>query len=352
MSPPKPPHPPDPKAQQYALSVRFKAQHALTVGFLTLLLLLHALAIYLFCSGFLLSRLVLPDRSECCVPPIQPGNGYVVGNVEQGCWFPKRFDKAVIVVVDALRYDFTVPFSDEEGGKTRGQYHDQLGVLWETSVAEPTRGFLRPFIADPPTTTLQRLKGLTTGSLPTLVEGGSNFAGTAIDEDNLIEQLNRAGKRIVHLGDDTWHALFPGSFDANLTRAYDSFNVWDLHTVDNGVTEHIFPLLEPEMRGKWDVIIGHYLGVDHAGHRYGPDHPAMGEKLREMDGVVRRMIDALDDKTLLVVLGDHGMDVKGDHGGESEDEVQATLWMYSKKGIFGRGDGIGLEPPRSAKERS
>nr|OQO30314.1 hypothetical protein B0A51_02402 [Rachicladosporium sp. CCFEE 5018] len=351
MAPPKPPPSPDPKAQQHALSVRFKAQQALTVGFLTLLLLLHALAIYLFCSGFLLSRLVLPDRSECGIPPIQPANGYVAGDAEQGCWFPKRFDKAVIVVVDALRYDFTVPFDDGEGGKTRGQYHDQLGVLWETSVAEPTRGFLRPFIADPPTTTLQRLKGLTTGSLPTLVEGGSNFAGTAIDEDNLIEQLNRAGKRIVHLGDDTWHALFPGSFDANLTRAYDSFNVWDLHTVDKGVTEHVFPLLEPGMRGQWDVIIGHYLGVDHAGHRYGPDHPAMGEKLREMDGVVVRMIEALDDETLLVVLGDHGMDVKGDHGGESEDEVQAALWMYSKKGIFGRGDGIGLEPPRSAKER-
>ena len=39
---------------------------------------------------------------------------------------------------------------------------------------------LLKFIADPPTTTLQRLKGLTTGSLPTFIDAGSNFAGEVI----------------------------------------------------------------------------------------------------------------------------------------------------------------------------
>lgn len=166
-----------------------------------------------------------------------------------------------------------------------------------------------------------------------------------------MEQLYKAGRRVVHLGDDTWHSLFPGYFEPNLTRAYDSFNVWDLHTVDNGVNEHLFPLLDPTMNGKWDVIFGHYLGVDHAGHRYGPDHPAMADKLKQMDGVLRRLIEALDDETLLVVMGDHGMDVKGDHGGESDDEVEAALWMYSKKGIFGRRDEGHRHVPVTAKER-
>jgi phosphatidylinositol glycan class O len=174
-----------------------------------------------------------------------------------------------------------------------------------------------------------RLKGLTTGTLPTFIDAGSNFAGTAIDEDNLVAQLRNASKKMVHLGDDTWTALFPDYFEPNLTRAYDSFNVWDLHTVDNGVTEHIFPLLKAENASKWDVTFAHYLGVDHAGHRYGPDHPAMTAKLSQMDDVFRRMIAELDDSTLLVVMGDHGMDTKGDHGGESDDEIEAALWMYS-----------------------
>nr|POE53427.1 gpi ethanolamine phosphate transferase 3 [Quercus suber] len=348
----KPPAPEDAKEKNKQLSVKWKAQHGLVVGFFTLLLIFQALAIYLFCSGFLLSRLVLPHRSECSIPPIelQSLTGHTPGSLEQGCWYPKSFDKAVIILIDALRYDFTVPFQPQSGDELPHHFHNALPVLYEIAVQEPQNAFLRPFIADPPTTTLQRLKGLMTGTLPTFIDAGSNFAGTAIDEDNLVEQLHKAGKKVVHLGDDTWHALFPGLFEPELTKAYDSFNVWDLHTLDNGVNEHIFPLLEANMSGRWDVLIGHYLGVDHAGHRYGPDHPAMSEKLAQMDGVLRRMIEKVDDKTLLVVMGDHGMDVKGDHGGESDDEVEAAVWFYSKKGIFAHESNYN-GPPATAKER-
>ncbi|EGP90225.1 uncharacterized protein MYCGRDRAFT_69132 [Zymoseptoria tritici IPO323] len=325
--------------------VQFKARHLLVVAFFFLIFIFHALAIYLFCSGFLLSRLVLPNRSECAVPPTD-----LATIPDTGCWHPQSFPKAVIIVIDALRYDFTIPHANSTSSPHQ-HFHNALPFLHSTALEHPEKAFLRPFIADPPTTTLQRLKGLTTGTLPTFIDAGSNFAGTAIDEDNLVEQLYLAGKKVVHLGDDTWHSLFPGLFEPNLTRAYDSFNVWDLHTVDEGVNEHLFPLLEPGRQKEWDVVIGHYLGVDHAGHRYGPDHPAMGDKLRQMDGILRRIVEKLDDDTVLVVLGDHGMDVKGDHGGESDDEVEAALWMYSNKGIFGRESQEDVMPPQTAKER-
>ena len=44
-------------------------------------------------------------------------------------------------------------------------------------------------MADPPTTTMQRLKALTTGSLPTFIDAGSNFATNEINEDNIIDQV-------------------------------------------------------------------------------------------------------------------------------------------------------------------
>jgi len=53
-------------------------------------------------------------------------------------------------------------------------------------------------------------------------------------------------------------------------------------------------------------------------------------KQQLMNDVLRRVVDALDKDTLLVVLGDHGMDRKGDHGGDSDLEVSAGLWIYSK----------------------
>ena len=70
------------------------------------------------------------------------------------------------------------------------------------------------------------------------------------------------------------------------------------------------------------MILGPYdwslLGVDHVGHRLEPDHPTMKSKLEQMD-----------DETLLVVLGDHGIDAKGDHGGDGELKTSAAMWSKS-----------------------
>ncbi|OXV06871.1 hypothetical protein Egran_05364 [Elaphomyces granulatus] len=330
----------------------FKVKHLCILGTLLWILFLHIVGIFFFTKGFLLTRLVLENKSSCDILPFEEhGSTEHGGSTRAACWHPKTFDKTIFLVIDALRYDFTVPFRPTAEGEGQHIFHDNIPILYETAVQSPQNAFLLPFIADPPTATLQRLKGLTTGTLPTFIDVGSNFAGTAIDEDNLVAQLRTAGKTLVHLGDDTWHSLFPGYFDPNLTHPYDSFNVWDLHTVDNGVNEHLFPLLHPDNTTKWDIIFGHYLGVDHAGHRYGPNHAAMAAKLKQMDEVIRRLIALVDDDTLLVVIGDHGMDSKGDHGGESDDEVEAALWMYSKKGIFGRTNPDYIMPPKSAKER-
>ena len=115
------------------------------------------------------------------------------------------------------------------------------------------------------------------------------------------------------MGDDTWMTVFPALFSPNMTHPYDSFNVEDLHTVDEGVIRHLFPLLQDaENQQGWDVIVGHFLGVDHVAHRVGPDHPVMKAKLTQMDEVLRKVVDNLTDDTLLIFLGDHGMDRKGD----------------------------------------
>ncbi|KAH8674046.1 GPI ethanolamine phosphate transferase [Xylariales sp. PMI_506] len=339
--------------QRVALEARrkaaFEGRFFWTIGFWVWLLCIHATGIGLFTSGFLLTRLVLDEQSECSSPPIQPLLEWPgQGTIDGGCWHPKTFDKAVVILIDALRYDFTIPVEDNSKAEI---YHNAFPFLYETALQSPNNAVLLPFIADPPTATTQRLKGLTTGTLPTFIDIGSSFGGNAIDEDNILQQLKALGKKIAHLGDDTWTALFPGYFEPNISKAYDSFNVWDLHTVDNGVLEHIFPLMEADKKGQWDLLIGHFLGVDHAGHRYGPNHAAMAAKLGQMDEFMRKIVQTIDDDTVLIVMGDHGMDSKGDHGGESDDEVEAALWMYSKRPLFGRTKPEYAMPPATAKIR-
>ena len=133
------------------------------------------------------------------------------------------------------------------------------------------------------------------------------------------------------MGDDTWLTVFPTAFHQEMSHDFDSFNVEDLHTVDDGVIANLFPLLTNSTHAhSWDFLIGHFLGVDHVGHRVGPDHPTMLVKQQQMNDVLKRVVDLLDNDTLLVVLGDHGMDRKGDHGGDGDLEVSSGLWIYSK----------------------
>ncbi|TBU27471.1 hypothetical protein BD311DRAFT_665254 [Dichomitus squalens] len=271
----------------------------------------HLAGIYLYTRGFLLTRLSLSDTTTC---------------PDGSCTITPFHKRAVVLVIDALRFDFLSPHPPEPASP---YHHNVLVLPQELTATQPTRSLLFEMFSDPPTTTLQRLKGITTGSLPTFIDMGSNFGGSSITEDSFIGQLRLAGKKIAFMGDDTWTTVFPDSFEPNMTSPYDSFNVEDLHTVDEGVIDHLFPLLQ-DKSAPWDVIIGHFLGVDHVGHRVGPDHSTMKAKLTQMDAVVRRVIDLLDDETLLILMGDHGMDRKGDHGGDGDHETSAALWVYSK----------------------
>lgn len=54
--------------------------------------------------------------------------------------------------------------------------------------------------------------------------------------------MSVSGKRVVFMGDDTWVSLFPKKFHRSLP--FPSFNVKDLHTVDNGILQNIYHTCE------------------------------------------------------------------------------------------------------------
>lgn len=281
---------------------------------IVLLCLSYLTSLLLFQYGFLLKRTEIPKRSECTD----------VSVTRHSCWLPARYHRAVVVIIDALRYDFAAPLVS-----SNLHFHGRLPTISRLLVENGDSAALMHFTADPPTTTMQRLKGFTTGSLPTFIDVGSNFASSSLVEDNWVDQIYRSGRNITFLGDDTWISLFPVQF----FRSYHlpSFDINDLHSVDNLIFDHIY---EELARPDWSVLIAHFLGVDHCGHKYGPDHPEMARKLFQMDQMIGKISEAIDNDTLLVVMGDHGMTQTGDHGGDTESEVDAALFIYSRKKLL------------------
>nr|XP_003422960.1 GPI ethanolamine phosphate transferase 2 isoform X1 [Loxodonta africana] len=247
---------------------------------------------------------------------------------------PPLFGKVVIMLIDALRDDFVF-------GSKGVKFMPYVTYLVE-------RGASHSFVAEakPPTVTMPRIKALMTGSIPGFVDVIRNLNSPVLLEDNVLRQAKAAGKRVIFYGDETWVKLFPKHF-----VEYDgttSFFVSDYTEVDNNVTRHLEKVLKRE---DWDLLILHYLGLDHIGHLSGPNSPLIGQKLSEMDGVLMKIHMALLSKekeallpSLLVLCGDHGMSETGSHGASSTEEVNTALVLISS--AFERKPGDRRHPKR------
>ena len=336
-----------------ASSPRLPTSH--TFALLLYLSAIISVALYAFTSGFFLTRYQLPHNSTCeplphpskiadiastthsyTSPPAstRPFDTTSLSTSDSspstGCWLPSTYSHAIVLLIDALRYNFTT----------------QLPILSSTLLASPHSTLLFPFVADAPTVTLQRLSALTTGSLPTFIDFAANFQSSELQGDSIIRQMQHSRTtaaistsrvKTAFMGDDTWLSLFPSSLDE--AHPYPSFNVKDLHTVDNGCIQHLMPTLQRRRveadRGttQRSVTIAHFLGVDHVGHRYYAGHDTMADKLRQLNGVIAEVVGWMDERpdvpTVLFLFGDHGMTEDGNHGGATPLETNSALFIHT-----------------------
>ncbi|XP_012941820.1 GPI ethanolamine phosphate transferase 2 [Aplysia californica] len=223
------------------------------------------------------------------------------------------FQRLIFLVIDAFRSDFFFgPY----------QYMPKVNRIFEL-------GHGIKFVAEshPPTVTMPRIKAITTGNIPSFIDVVLNFGSVALEEDNIVSQLKAAGKNIVFFGDDTWLKLFPDHFLRS--DGTTSFFVTDYTEVDRNVTRHLPSEL---IKNDWDVMILHYLGLDHIGHTAGPSSNLVRPKLGEMDDVIEQIYKSMEkwaEPSLLVVCGDHGMTDQGGHGGATPQEVFVPVLFLS-----------------------
>lgn len=264
---------------------------------------INVVGLLLFCRGFFPQKQLLPG----------------VALFHQADPFAKPpFSKVVVMVVDAMRSDMLY------GNQSHMNYFHKL---MDDGVVLPYTAY-----AHPPTVTLPRLKGITLGLTPSFLDAIMNINeedDTSLNLDLWIGQFVGRGANIHFYGDDTWLKLFPKEFTK--TDGTNSFYVSDFTEVDHNVTRHLDEELKPS--SKWDGLILHYLGLDHIGHKGGPHSPYMESKQHEMDKVIQRLYEYINKNqdTVLVVMGDHGMNEIGNHGGALAGEVSPGLALISPK---------------------
>jgi GPI ethanolamine phosphate transferase 3 subunit O len=351
-----------------ALSDDERSDRAKRMRRLDILAILLALTgLYWFAASFFLAKRSLPDRSSCDEAATllmdtlgltraeteklqQQGILSTAGLSRRGCWMNRVVDSVVILVVDALRFDFAYYNLPNSVGKrltmAKLYYAEQGRNIQDTNITTPGPPGARlfQFVADPPTVTMQRLKALTTGGLPTFADISANFGGATVEEDNWVQSLVSTDwrargllfpARLGFVGDDTWEDLYPGVFHESYP--YPSFNTRDMNTVDNGCIKHI-PALLNHLRKKeateqdLEVMVVHFLGVDHVGHTYGPHNEHMDAKLRQIDDVLSNILEQLEASDAChatYIFGDHGMTEEGNHGGGTPEETNAALFVHS-----------------------
>ena len=234
---------------------KYKIAIVLIVAFVNILT-----SVYIFSNGFLIRRTALSNTNH------QQADKSLI-----------KASKAIILFVDALRFDFI--FND-------GNYFG-LKTIQSLLRSQPARSRLYKFVADPPTTTMQRIKAMMSGTLPTFIDAGANFNSYLVDDDNLIRQLSFNNKSVVVLGDDTWLSLFPKDQIA-WDYTFPSFNIKDLDTNDREVDKelsHFFT--KSASHPQWSLIIAHYLGLDHCGHTFGPKNINIKRKLNDIDNSIK-----------------------------------------------------------------
>ena len=255
--------------------------------FLSLIFVICGISIFI--KGFLFMR------KECAIKNNQRPS------------FEKQFDRLILIVIDALRYDFAV------------KYLNKL-------IHNNTNYYMFKSISTPPTVTLQRIKAFTTGSLPVFIEIGSNFRSQYdITSDSLMYHFAKDNANITVLGDETWMVLYKSLISESFTSP--SFDVYDLHGVDNNIIKHLPKVIE---KHNSSFVIAHFLGVDHCGHVFSYQNNNVIEKINELDSFINdEIIPQLGQKDLLVVMGDHGMTDSGSHGGMSKEEIETFFYAYS-----------------------
>lgn len=222
------------------------------------------------------------------------------------------FKKLIYYVIDGLRYDACVKI------ESNNLYHNNL----DFSYANHTSLFAT--ISGIPTATTCRVYSLLTGKPNNQLEHLFAFLHVGKESDSLVEQCLFHGKTISHYGDRIWIDLCP---KITQTVNFESYGKHRLKEKEQETHDAFIKNINST-----DVSIIHMISVDSYGHWTNDlNHELLQERLQTFQKWIKEIYSKMSQDTLLVVLSDHGVTKRGEHGGSSDEERGGMCCFMSKK---------------------
>lgn len=264
-------------------------------------------------------------------------------------YMPRRLHssyKVHLVVVDGLRYDLT-----REGASSLG---DLINAPTFRNASLQYKA-----MAQLPSFSVPNWLTMLTGALPETHGVTGNLLAEETSFDHIFQQARNYQVHAGMTGTTWWRDLVfstlptldgdgtvAASFVPEGSPEYPKSTAdpadWErLRTAVKAIRRNRVP--SPfglgSVRNFYELFLTHFSDVDMQGHEYGisVEWNTDNSYMRAIDNkteAIRRIIDEMDNSTILIITSDHGHLKRGGHGGVSEELRDVPIVFYNKAGIF------------------
>ncbi|MEO6027441.1 MAG: alkaline phosphatase, partial [Candidatus Binatia bacterium] len=166
---------------------------------------------------------------------------------------------------------------------------------------------------------------LGTGRPGTLTLGVLDFHAPPVHLESLPSLATATGRRVSFSGDPSWSRQFGWLALPEDLHAHPEPGITldpRVRRDDRVSVEFLFSKLRDP---RYALVVVHVSSADAAGHLVTPFAPEYRDALTFLDGLLGETLATVDNETIVLVTGDHGMGPRGTHGGRDDD---ATLTPY------------------------
>jgi len=224
---------------------------------------------------------------------------------------PALTRKVLLIVVDALRADTAfdaarMPHVAEAAGRGAS------GVATSTPLSMTVPG----------------VRAIACGTASDYLDLFENWGAPITDKPNLLATCKNAGISTGIVGDRVWANVYRPWLDLIQTETGLSAFEYYIHSTEKPDRIHAERARNAIKNGTAPrFLVVHFVGLDHAGHAWGPQSERYAVTARSLDAKIDGLLRAVDAETTVVITSDHAMTNRGGHGGSDAEARQTPLVM-------------------------